>query len=278
MVKLMNIDLTDPGGTDSDDKVPAVTKAIAIIRHINQAGPSGVSLIDISVQLGITKSHCFNILKGLARAGWLLHDDARRTYMLSTQMLSDISSIFGRGAMSTVIHEELDKLSTATRLPCILTRVERDGSFVAIDRSEAAGELLFTAPIGFRFVPDAPAQMRVRLAYLDAEDRKRELAKWVPVAYTSTTIVDRRKLLVEIEATRARGYAISRAEYTPGVMTLAAPIFDAFGNVQMILQCPGLATRVIAEETAIARKLLESAARLNGILGNSPKRDVEPAV
>jgi DNA-binding IclR family transcriptional regulator len=62
------------------------------------------------------------------------------------------------------------------------------------------------------------------------------------------------------------------------VMTLAAPIFDAFGNVQMILQCPGLATRVIAEETAIARKLLESAARLNGILGNSPKRDVEPAV
>ena len=48
---------------DFEDKVPAVTKAIAIIRHINESGSGGLSLIDISVSLGITKSHCFNILK-----------------------------------------------------------------------------------------------------------------------------------------------------------------------------------------------------------------------
>jgi len=62
---------------DFEDKVPAVTKAIAIVRHINEAGSAGTSLIDISVGLGITKSHCYNILKGLTRAGWLVHDDAR---------------------------------------------------------------------------------------------------------------------------------------------------------------------------------------------------------
>ena len=243
-----------------EDKVPAVTKAIAVVRHINEAGSRGASLIDISVRLGITKSHCYNILKGLTRAGWLVHDDARRTYVLSARMLSDISSIFNRRALSTAIHEELNKLSTATGIPCVLTRVERDGSFVTIDRSEAPGELLFTAPIGFRFGSDAPAQMRVRLAYLDPAQREDELASWIPVAYTPTTIVDRNQLRTELEATRARGYGISRAEYTPGVMTLAAPIFDAFGNVQMILQCPGLATRVVAEERDIATKLLAATA------------------
>jgi DNA-binding IclR family transcriptional regulator len=255
---------------DFEDKVPAVTKAIAIVRHINQAGSGGVSLMDISISLGVTKSHCYNILKGLTRAGWLVHDDARRTYMLSARMLSDISSIFSRRALSTVIHEELDKLSTATGIPCVLTRVERDGSFVAIDRSEAAGELLFTAPIGFRFGPDAPAQMRVRLAYLSRDERENELARWTPRAYTLTTIIDKDELRLELEATRARGYGVSRAEFTPEVMTLAAPIFDAFGNVQMILQCPGLATRVIVEESNIAAKLLAAAARLNAMLGNAP--------
>jgi DNA-binding IclR family transcriptional regulator len=251
-----------------DEKVPAVAKAIAIVRHINEAGSRGASLIDISVSLGITKSHCYNILKGLTRAGWLVHDDARRTYVLSTRMLSDISSIFNRRALSTAIHEELGKLSAATGIPCVLTRVERDGSFIAIDRSEAAGELLFTPPIGFRFGPDAPAQMRVRLAYLDVAHREGELARWIPVAYTPTTIIDRDQLRTEIEATRVRGYGISRAEHTFGVMTLAAPIFDAFGNVQMILQCPGLAARVVAEERDIATKLLATTARLNALLGN----------
>lgn len=262
---------------DVDDKVPAVTKAIAIVRHINEAGSSGVSLMDISISLGLTKSHCYNILKGLTRAGWLVHDDARRTYMLSARMLSDISSIFSRRAMSTVIHEELDRLSTSTGVPCVLTRVERDGSFVAVDRSEAAGELLFTAPIGFRFSPDAPAQMRVRLAYLGADERESELAKWTPKAYTPTTIVDKDELRRELEATRARGYGISRAEYTPGVTTLAAPIFDAFGNVQMILQCPGLSLRMLTEETAIAAKLRAVADRLNAMLGNAPGETDVPA-
>src|SRR5580698_8839612 len=166
-----------------DNKVPAVTKAVAIVKYVNRAGLNGASLVDISVNLGITRSHCHNILKGLTRSGWLMHDDARKAYILSPTILSDISSVFNRGALSAVTHRELDKLSTATGIPCILTRVERDGSFTAVDRSEAAGELLFTAPIGYRFDPDSPAQMRVRLAFLPSEERENELAKWVPRAY-----------------------------------------------------------------------------------------------
>lgn len=256
--------------SDFDDKVPAVTKTIAVIRFINRAGPSGTTMNEVASALAMTKSHCFNILKSLTHNGWLIYDDARRTYALSARMLSDISSIFDRRALSAVIHEELDKLAQITGMPSVLTRVERDGSFVAIDRSELAAELTFSPPIGFRFPPDAPAQMRVRLAYVGAEQYEAELARWMPQAYTPTTIVDREALRAEIEATRRRGYGISRAEFTPGVMTLAAPIFDAFGNVQMILQCPGVEARMRAEQESIARALLATTARLNAIVGNPP--------
>ena len=62
----------------------------------------------------------------------------------------------------------------------MLTRVETDGSFVAIDKAEEAAELIVSVPIGHRFPPDAPAQMRVRLAWMPEDLRRQELARWRP--------------------------------------------------------------------------------------------------
>jgi len=161
------------------------------------------------------------------------------------------------------------RLSRATGTPCVLSRVEQDGSFVAIDKAEETAELTVSVPIGHRFPADAPAQMRVRLAWMAEKLRKRELTRWRPRRYTETTMLRKKAVWAEIETTRRRGYAISRAEFSPGVMTLAAPIFDGFGNVQMVLQCPGLFDRVVREEPAIAIELQRSAERLNMIFGGA---------
>lgn len=254
---------------DSQDKVPAVTKAMAIIRYINRGEASGAALNDIASSLDITKSHCHNILKTLTHEGWLVYDDTRRRYLLAPRLLADISCLIGRQSPSALIHDELVKLSRATGTPCVLTRVERDGSFVAIDKAEEASELIVSVPIGHRFPPDAPAQMRVRLAWMPEEGRRQELARWRPRAYTKTTIVRKKAALAEIEATRRRGYSISRAEFSPGVMTLAVPIFDTLGDVQMVLQCPGLVDKVARDEAKLAAEILRAAERLNAIFGVS---------
>ena len=252
------------------DKVPALTKTIAIIRCLNDLSAAGASLQEIAERLRITKSHCHNILKTLTREGWLTYDDKRRSYALAPRLLTDVSCLIrARRAPHIMIHEELMRLSRATGTPCVLSRVEQDGSFVAIDKAEETAELTVSVPIGHRFPADAPAQMRVRLAWMAEKPRKRELARWRPRRYTQTTIVRKKAAWAEIEATRRRGYAISRAEFSPGVMTLAAPIFDGFGNVQMVLQCPGLIDKVIREEPAIAVELQRSAERLNTIFGGS---------
>jgi DNA-binding IclR family transcriptional regulator len=247
--------------------VPALTKAMAIVRYLNHAPPSGASLHDIATGLEITKSHCHNILKTLTHGRWLVFDEVRRSYSLAPSLLADVSRLMGRHSPSMLVHEELARLSRAADTPCVLTRIERDGSFVAIDKAEEAAELIVSVPIGHRFPSDAPAQMRVRLAWMPDELRKRELARWRPRAYTKTTIVRKKAAMAEIEATRRRGYAISRAEFSPGVMTLAVPIFDSFGDVHMVLQCPGLVDKVILNEARIAAELLRTAERLNAIFG-----------
>ena len=250
-------------------KVPAVNKALAIVRYLNSASSSGVSLNEIAVSLGITKSHCHNILKTLTSEGWLIYDGDRRSYSLAHRLLTDVSRLLTRQSPSLLIHDELVRLSRATRLPCVLTRVERDGSFVAIDKAEEAAELIVSVPIGHRFPPDAPAQMRVRLAWMPEDLRKQELARWRPRAYTDTTVTRKRDALKEIEETRRRGYSVSRAEFSSGVMTLAVPIFDTFGDVQMVLQTPGMVERVARDEAKIAAEILRTGERLNGVFGVS---------
>jgi DNA-binding IclR family transcriptional regulator len=253
----------------SPDKVPAVTKALAIIQYLNRAASRGASLNEIANNLAITKSHCHNILKTLTHEGWLTYDNERRSYSLAPRLLASVSCLLVRQSPSMLIHDELVKLSRATGMPCVLTRVERDGSFVAIDKAEEAAELIVSVPIGHRFPPDAPAQMRVRLAWMPEDLRKQELARWRPRAYTNTTIVRKKEALAEIEATRRRGYSISRAEFSPGVMTLAVPIFDTLGDVQMVLQSPGLVDSVARNETRLAVEILRTGERLNAVFGVS---------
>jgi DNA-binding IclR family transcriptional regulator len=245
--------------------VPSVVKAIAIVRRLNAASSLGLPLSEIAAELGFTKSHCHNILKTLAAEGWVTFDAHRRRYALAPRLLADISSVTGRQDRSALTHEQLVRLSLEARVPCVLTRVDADGSFIAIDKAEEASELIVSVPIGHRFPADAPAQMRARLAFSDAAAREAALRAWRPKRYTPTTIVDRKALRRELEATAARGYAISREEYSPGVMSFAVPIYNAFGEVQMILQCPGLKAALEANEAHISAALLQTADRINAI-------------
>ena len=52
-------------------------------------------------------------------------------------------------------------------------------------------------------------------------------------------------------------------------MTLAVPIFDTFGDVQMVLQTPGMVDRVARDEAKIAAEILRTGERLNGVFGVS---------
>ena len=73
----------------------------------------------------------------------------------------------------------------------------------------------------------------------------------------------------ELDATQARGFAISRAEFSTGVTTLAAPVFDADGAVRYVLQCPGLEADVPSRKHDVAAPLLQAAERIGIMLRNA---------
>lgn len=247
-------------------KVPALKRGLAVVRFLNGSLRLSAGVTEVSHSLGLTKSVAFNILKTLQEEGWVEFDIERRKYVLSPNSLSDFSNLLMRSTRSTAIHEELVKLSLKIRVPCVLSRIEPDGTFVTIDKAEEASELLVSVPIGHRFPDDAPAQMRARLAWSNIRTRREALKRWKPVKHTPTTIVDRRALEKELEATLARGYSISRAEFTPGVVSLAAPICSKAGRPLLVLQCPGVEPDISAREKDIAAELLATVRAVAAIL------------
>jgi DNA-binding IclR family transcriptional regulator len=227
--------------------VPAVAKCCAMIRLLDERSASGMSLANISAELEVTKSHCLQILRTLEAEGWVVHDPERRIYRLAAALLNDVAALVASNDMAARLQSVVEKLSKKLELPCVITRINKDGSFTMISKAQPASELLVIAPLGFRHPPDAPAQMRARLSAMPADKAAKVLDGLTLSAYTKATIVDRDKLLRDIARSRTRGYAVGRMEYQEGVMTISSAVTDSTGNPTMILQCT-------APEGALARR------------------------
>lgn len=250
--------------------VPAVHKAVQIVRHLNVRAPEGATLAELTEAAAITRSHCHSILRTLADESWVDYDARERRYRLKSGLVADASSALRAMEFLTTMRPFVAALVRRASLPCIVTQQLADGSFVVVDRMEHPTDLGVTVHIGHRFPSDAPAQMRAALAWADPDQIERVVATWTPKAYTRNTIVTRAALLRELEDTRRRGYAHSVNEYLEGVSSIAAPVFDTVGGLLCILQCPGFFHGVMLREHETGRALFETVREIHAQLGGTP--------
>jgi DNA-binding IclR family transcriptional regulator len=239
--------------------VPAVDKAIAIVRLLNARGAAGTSLSDVSASLSITRSHCYNILRTLAQAGWVLYEPGDRLYRLGPSLAAATAAS--------------DRLADALGLPCTVCEAIADGSFLVVHTAHYPDPSVYMAPVGYRFPPTAAAQFKARLAWLGPAQQAAALDAWKPVRHTRTTIVERGSMARDLAASRARGYAASRGEFVDGFVTLALPIFDRAGEVAMIVSCAARAEGFERREAQVARALAGCAQEIHVAIDGRPPVD-----
>jgi IclR family pca regulon transcriptional regulator len=107
-----------------------------------------------------------------------------------------------------------------------------DLSLFALYRREAPSTIFFRHPLVSHDF-HARAMGKAVLANLPVADRERALEKIVFVAHTPHTITDREALEIELEATRARGYAVNNEEFLPGLVAISAPLMN-FRNEEVL--------------------------------------------
>lgn len=242
--------------------VPAVSKCLAILRLLDTEVGQGMSLSAIAARLSLTKSHCLMILRTLVAEGWLTYDAERQRYGLAPSLLLDLAATIRRHDRGSVVQDILARLAEDIGLPCLLSRVNADGSFTCLHRVQGGHGLVINVAIGQHYPADAPAQMRARLAALPEEEAGAQLQAMPLRAYTGATTTDKAAIRREIAEARRRGFAVGRMEYLEGIGSIATAIADAGGQPGLVLQCTGPQAAMAPREEELGAAILAAAARI----------------
>lgn len=253
--------------------VPAVAKAIAIVRTLNARAAAGAALSELSAALSITRSHCYNILRTLTDAGWIVYEPQARIYRLGPALAADSTAALVSHPHLAVVRAAVDRLADATGLPCTVCEPIADGTFLVVHTAHYPDPTVYMAPVGYRFPPAAAAQFKARIAWLSPAQQAEALKAWKPVRHTRTTIVDRGEMARSIAEARARGYARSLGEFVDGFTTLALPIFDRAGDVILIVSCAARADALAPREAKLGAALAGCANAIHSAIDGRPPVD-----
>jgi DNA-binding IclR family transcriptional regulator len=259
------------GQGDSD--VPAVAKAIAIVRLLNERPSAGATLGQIVDRLGITRSHCHNILRTLVAHGWIEYSALTRLYRLASGIAADSStSLYARTQLGAV-RPYVDAMFQQIELQCFLTEPLADGSFLIVHSSHETDAYLFQAPVGYRFPPGTAALFKARLAWLPRAEMDETLSSWSPVRHSRNSIMALDVMRDELRLSRQRGYALSVGEYVEGFDTVALPIFDREGNTILILAISGMASDFAQRLSNVVAALVATSAAIHLAIDGRPPVD-----
>jgi DNA-binding IclR family transcriptional regulator len=242
---------------ERETRVGVLNKAMAILR----AFPRGDSLLspqEIAARTGLPlptvyrlaqalsehgllmkEGSCFRLGLTLLRLGLLVAEaiDVRRQAIPHLKWLNEQT---GENAELHIRQHETRIVIEVVRSPHNLRPFAEIGAPLPLHRG-AAGKVLLAW-----LLPDQQqALIRAGGARFEPEGR----------------VLDERALLQELEQTRARGWAVSDGERVPGVAGIAAPVFDASGQIVAALTLVAPSVRLGQEQRTRYIPLVCEAAR-----------------
>ena len=250
--------------------VPAVTKAISIVRYLNDRPSGGAALPEIAAALDIARSHGHTILRTLVAHGWAHYEPSSRRYRLSSGIAADSASALASRTHLAATRPHVDALAAASGFPCTLCEPIADGSFLIVHTTGEMDSFVFRAPVGYRFPPGTAALFKARTAWLPGADEREALARWMPQRHSSFSILEPSVMAEELAMSRRRGYARSGGEYVEGFTTLALPIFSRDGQVLLVLTVAGRDQPIAPHEPQIARLLARTVGAIHRELDGRP--------
>jgi IclR family transcriptional regulator, pca regulon regulatory protein len=209
--------------------VEALGRGLAVLDcFIADPGPH--ALVELSRQVGLGMPTTLRLIRTLEEAGYIRQDSSTKKYRLSWKMLQlqDVTtSILDYADVARPHLQDLAaELGEATGMAVLDDTEVRYALRVSSNRIVAAN-----IPPGATFPAHATAMGKVLLADLPVSS-VRQLAERHPfVRFTDSTITSVGKLSAELRQVATQGYAVSDAEWEPGLRSIAAPVRDRDGHV-----------------------------------------------
>lgn len=245
----------------------AVGRALSMLELI-AASNQGLSNSDLSRRLNIPKSSASYILRVLEKRDYLQRD-ANGKYRLGLKLMSLTGGAMTHLDVREVAKPILEDFLKKSRLPEVHLAVLDNGRAVYIEKIEDEKSFIkMDIWVGHRLPVHTTAIGKVLVSFLPEEEILRILELRGMERKTHKTITNPQRFLREAARVRKYGFALDDEENAEGVRCVAAPIFDARGNVAAAL---GTSSVIMHLEESNLPKIIDlikkSAARVSRQMG-----------
>lgn len=232
-----------------DNNVRSVERALAILDCFTEE-KNNFSLTELSHSIGLSPSTTLRMLGTLESKNYIFRDPENMRYYLGFRLaqLSNIS--FANLDVCHVAKPHLLKLHRQFD-ESMGIYILKDNKRVCVDRIECTQPLRSVVSVGQTQPLTRGASGRLLLAYMPEEEIQALLEE------------DQAVTAEDLAKVREYGYAVSHGERQSGVVSIAAPVFNAAGKVTAALFISGpevrfdqyLINQLITEVTKTAAKV-----------------------
>jgi DNA-binding IclR family transcriptional regulator len=188
-------------------------------------GRTTLSAAEVAEHLGLSRSTTYRYLQSLRASGLLEEDTATASFRLGPRIFA-LARIARKGlGLSELATPAMRDLVTETGETVLLT-CRSGADVICVEREESTQHLRLSYERGHVLPVHAGASAVVLLAWLEPAELDRILSETALDRFTEATITDPNILRARLSEVRKLGYAVSFGERDPGVVGIAAPIWN----------------------------------------------------
>ena len=244
--------------------VQSVDRALSILFLLARDGELGVT--QIGAELGVHKSTAFRLVSTLENYELVEQTSERGKFQLGVGVLRLAGATTGR--LDLVRESRPVTADLAARVGETVNIVLLSGrDALYVDQVSGPSTLQTRNWVGQRIPLHSTSNGKVLLAHSDA-DFIAEIAAAPLPGFTDHTIVDRERLLAELDVVRSHGYAVAVDELELGLTAVAAPVVGADGAVIASVSASGPTFRLNESRLPdVAAEVMDAAREISRRMG-----------
>lgn len=248
-----------------------VDRTLSILEAVSHS-EHGLTNSDISRRLKIPKSSASYILRVLENRGYLLRENGSGKYRLGLKLMGltrdMLTHIDVREIAKPVMEEFVRRVNLSSHLAVL-----DNGRAVYVEKVEALNFVKMDIWVGHRLPVHSTAIGKVLVSNMTPDEISGILNLRGMDKRTPKTIMTPAKYLKEIEKVKTFGFAIDNEENSSGVRCVAAPVFDAQGQIVAALGTSATTTQLNEDNLPKIVKLIQqSGLNISGQMGYQAKK------
>ena len=202
----------------------SLEKGLNILTLFNRDVPV-LTQSEIAKILGLNMTSTYRYINTLVELGYLEKNTKTKEIRPAPLSLALCTNLMGATDHLKMIKEVVDRIHRENNISIDVAFV-LDDALVRIYHREAEETLTYRLPDVSKNCLHNTALGKAFLSSLPEEQLAEKVARMVLAERTEKTIIDKDRLLKEIQVTRARQFSMCTEEYLPGLLAIGAPLYD----------------------------------------------------